>query len=224
MPGLLPRLCADMQRSIPEQHWQPSRAAIVGSMAIRKAKQQARVLKRKTVFRGPIFQLTSERVVEPGGVEVRRDIVRHPGSVVILAVEEDGREPRILLARQYRYAVQARLWELPAGRIDRGEPALAAAKRELKEETGYTAAQWKLALRFWASPGFLDESMALYAARKLRPGTAQPEEDEIISKRFVGLSAAVKMVMRGKIRDGKTIAGILWLERTHARPLPKRWR
>ncbi|HZQ92118.1 MAG TPA: NUDIX hydrolase [Terriglobales bacterium] len=170
-----------------------------------------RVLKSTTVFRGPIFYVVSDRVLEPGGVVVRRDIIRHPGSVVIMPVDDTGREPRILLARQYRYAAQARLWELPAGRIDPGEGELAGARRELLEETGYTAAHWQLALRFWVSPGFLDETMAVYMATGLRRGKASPEEDEFISKRFFPLRHAVRLVMAHRIQDAKTIAAVLWL-------------
>jgi ADP-ribose pyrophosphatase len=101
--------------------------------------------------------------------------------------------------------------ELPAGRIDKGEQALAAAKRELIEETGYRAATWRKILEFYASPGFVAEPMTLFWARGLTPGRAQPEADEVISQQFVPLSKAVQMVIRGGIRDAKTIAGILWL-------------
>ena len=130
---------------------------------------------------------------------MRRDVVRHPGSVVVMAVD-DAREPwRILLIRQFRYAAARELWELPAGRIDEGEQTLAAAKRELLEETGITAQRWKKALHSSLSPGFLDETMALYLARGPEQGKAQPEEDEVIQARFFPLSLAVKMVMSGKI-------------------------
>jgi len=104
---------------------------------------QAHLVASREVYTGPLFRVTRDEVIEPSGVHVRRDIVRHTGSVVILAIEENGREPRILLERQYRHAAQSYLWELPAGRIDEGEKALAAAKRELKEETGYIASRWK---------------------------------------------------------------------------------
>lgn len=176
----------------------------------------ARVLSSREVYNGPAFRVTADEVLEPSGVRTRRDIVRHSGSVVILAVEEGRPEPRILLERQYRHAARQLLWELPAGRIDAGESDLAAAKRELLEETGYTASRWRRILSFYASPGFLAETMNLYQARGLRPGQAQPEADEVIHIRMVPLSAAVRMVMRGTIKDAKTISGILWLSQSRA--------
>lgn len=176
-------------------------------------RKRARVVSSKTVYRGPVFSVTTDYVSEPGGDKPqRRDMVRHQGSVVVLAMEEGRGEPRVLLARQYRHAANGSLWELPAGRIDEGEAELAAAKRELREETGYSARKWKRAFRFYASPGFLNETMAIYLARGLVRGEAQPEEDEFITKRLFPLSAAVRMALNGRIRDGKTIAGVLWLD------------
>ena len=186
-------------------------------MAMARKNKQARLLASKVVFRGPVFYVSSDRVQEPGGIVARRDMVRHQGSVVILAVDDSRSEARVLLARQYRYAAKQLLWELPAGRIDAGEQPLAAAKRELLEETGYTARQWKRALYFYSSPGFLDETMAMYLASGLIPGQAQPEEDEVIQKRLFPLPAAVRMVMNGRIQDGKTIAGVLWLQQKQSR-------
>jgi ADP-ribose pyrophosphatase len=175
------------------------------------AKSKAvQVLSSKIVHTGPVFLVTSDEVVEPSGVKVRRDIIRHPGSVVILALDERKSEPSVLLIRQYRYAANQELWELPAGRIDKGEDALAAAKRELAEETGYSASVWKLALYYYASPGFLDETMSIFAARTLRKGKASPEEDEFITCKLVPLGKAVRWVMTGKLQDGKAIAGVLW--------------
>src|SRR5260370_18779223 len=95
-----------------------------------------RILKSKVVFRGPVFYVSSEMVKEPAGIEVRRDIIHHPGSVVVLVVDDTHRQPRVLLARQYRYAAGQRLWELPAGRIDTGESELPARKRGLLAHTG----------------------------------------------------------------------------------------
>lgn len=184
-----------------------------------KSKRLARVISSKSVFEGPVFRVFSEQVQEPDGVRVRRDIVRHQGSIVILALYEDGsrRPPRVLLERQYRHAVGARMWELPAGSLEPGENKLAAAKRELAEETGYTAARWRKALFFYVSPGFLDETMEVYLARGLKKGQAQPEDDERIATRFFPLPQAVRMAMTGKIKDAKTLASLLWLDRRLAR-------
>ena len=180
-------------------------------MAKSHNKAQARVLSSKTVFRGRVFDVVTQQVAEPDGVRVRRDIVQHPGSIVVLAVDDSGSTPRVLLERQYRHAAKARLWELPAGSLDPGEKPLPAAKRELLEETGYSAGKWEKALYFYVSPGFLTESMHVYLARGLKKGKAQPEEDERIAIRFFPLKQAINMAMSGKIIDGKTIAGLLWL-------------
>ena len=176
----------------------------------RSSTKAAKVLSSRVVFRGPVFSVVSDRVLEPGGIRARRDVIRHSGSVVVLAVDETGREPRVLLERQYRYAAGQYLWELPAGRIDPGESERAGAQRELLEETGFTATSWTRALHFYVSPGFLDETMAIYLARGLRKGKAQPEEDEVIGVRFWALSAARKMISSHRIRDAKTITGLLW--------------
>jgi ADP-ribose pyrophosphatase len=176
----------------------------------KKATAKARVLSSREVYHGPAFRVTADEVLEPSGVRTRRDIVHHSGSVVILAIEEAKSEPRVLLERQYRHAARQMLWELPAGRIDEGENDLHAAKRELLEETGYTASRWRRILHFYASPGFL------------RAGPAQPEADEVIKIRMVPLSAAVRMVMRGTIKDGKTIAGVLWLSQSRRGSKPRK--
>src|SRR5215472_18040274 len=152
------------------------------------ANRKARVLSSTVPYRGPVFWVTTDEVLEPSGVRVRRDVVRHSGSVVILAVDETSRAPRVLLEKQYRHAAGTFLYELPAGRIDEGENELKAAKRELLEETGYSARSWKRILRFWASPGFVAEAMSLYLARGLKLGQAQPEADEIIEIALVPLS------------------------------------
>ncbi len=177
-----------------------------------RSKKRARLVSSRTVYKGPVFSVTTDQVEEPGGVKVRRDLIHHSGSVVVLAVDDSTSTPRVLLERQYRHAAGDYLWELPAGRIDPGEPELEAAKRELLEETGYTATNWRRILKFYASPGFVAETMAVYLATGLRRGTAQPEEDEVIFKRLVPLPAAVQMVLSGRIRDAKTISSVLWLD------------
>ena len=121
--------------------------------------------------------------------------------------------PCVLLERQYRHAAGEYLWELPAGRVDPGENELQAAKRELIEETGYRAERWKRILKFYASPGFMNETMAVYLATGLRRGDAEPEPDEVIQQRLVPLATAVKMILSGTVRDAKTISSVLWLDR-----------
>jgi ADP-ribose pyrophosphatase len=182
-----------------------------------RKQSSVRVLSSKTVFRGPVFSVVSQQVQEPDGVQVRRDIVQHPGSIVILAVDDSGKTPRVLLERQYRHAAGDRLWELPAGSIDSGEEHLSAAKRELVEETGYSAAKWQKVLYFFVSPGFLTESMHVFLASGLKKGRSQPEEDERIAVRFFSIKQAIQMVMSGKIMDAKTIAPLLWLEKKLSR-------
>jgi ADP-ribose pyrophosphatase len=182
------------------------------SKARDKKSPRARLLSSRTVYRGPVFTVTTDHVLEPGGIKVRRDLIHHSGSVVVLAVDDSSSVPRVLLERQYRHAAKDYLWELPAGRIDPGENELEAARRELIEETGYRASRWQRILKFYASPGFIAETMAVYLATRLREGEAEPEADEIIEKRMLPLPRVVSMIMKGSIHDAKTICSVLWLE------------
>jgi ADP-ribose pyrophosphatase len=205
-------------KPLPLQLTTPSVVLYIISMAKRsrsakkKSHPKARLLSSKTVYRGPVFTVTTDHVLEPGGVRARRDLIHHSGSIVVLAVDKSKAGLRVLLERQYRHAAGDYLWELPAGRIDPGETELHAAKRELLEETGYSATKWRRILKFYASPGFVAETMAVYLATGLQAGIAQPEDDEVIYKRLVPLPSAVGMAVGGTIRDAKTISSILWLE------------
>ena len=197
----------------------PAKKALTRNLnhkAIRKKQSRPRdhvkLVSSTTAFAGPVFHVSSDRVQEPGGIVVRRDVVHHGGSLVILAVDGESSNPRVLLERQYRYAAGKFLWELPAGSLDPGEQPLAGAKRELLEETGYRAKSWSRALFFYPSPGFVDETMTIYLARGLTPGPSHPEADEFITWKLTPLSLALKMIRLGTIQDGKTIAGALWLD------------
>ncbi|MDE3063965.1 MAG: NUDIX hydrolase, partial [Acidobacteriota bacterium] len=152
-----------------------------------------------------------------------RDVIRHNGSVVILALDrsKNKKDPWIVVERQYRHAANQFLWELPAGKLDPGEEPLAGAQRELEEETGYRAKRWKPLVEYFASPGFLGESMKVFLAEGLIPGDAHPEEDEEIELRLVKLSDAVKMIEQGAILDGKTLTSVLLYTRMLAKKRKK---
>ena len=196
---------------MPSRNSTSRQASSASSRKTKTVKGPLEVLSSRTVFHGRVFDVTRDHVREPNGVTAIREVIRHSGSVVILAVDDSTPEPRILLERQYRYAANDFLLELPAGRIDPGESALAAGKRELLEETGYTARHWKKVLFFYPSPGFLEETMTVFFANGLQAGKAQPEADEKIDHELVPLSAVLKMISSGSIKDGKTIASVLWL-------------
>ena len=168
------------------------------------------ILSSRLSYEGPLFRVVTDRLREPTGKDVTRDIIRHNGSVVILALEKSKskKDPLVLVERQFRHAAQQYLYELPAGTIDAGEDHLAAAKRELLEETGYQAKKWTKLLRYFASPGFLGEWMQIFLAEGLTPGPAAPEDDESLELQFVPLSELLRLIGDGKILDGKTIVSI----------------
>ena len=179
------------------------------------AAQTAEVLSSTVVFEGRLFRVVRDRLIEPGGHENERDVVRHNGSAVILAVDnsKSKKDPWIVMERQYRHAARQFLWELPAGKIEPGEDPMAGAERELAEETGYRAKKWRPMIEFFPSPGFVGESMTVYLAEGLTAGDSAPEEDEKIELRLVKLSEVLKMIGKGAIRDGKTLCGVLWYAR-----------
>ena len=173
------------------------------------------VLSSTISYEGPLFRVMTDEVREPGGEPVRRDVVRHGGSVVVLAIDDakSKRDPLILLERQYRHAAAQYLYEIPAGKLEPGEDPLQGAKRELLEETGYKAKHWSKLVRFFASPGFLGEWMQIFLAEGLTPGDAQPEDDEQIELFAVPLSELLRQIEAGRILDGKTIAATLLYDR-----------
>ena len=140
-------------------------------------------------------------------MKTTREVITHPGSVVVLPVLDDG---RIVLIRQYRHAARQYLWELVAGRIDNGESPKKGAARELIEETGYRAKRFKVFLDVFPTPGFLEERMYILLAEGLTAGEAQPEEDEKIEARSYTRKELEKMMKEGRIRDAKTVAGLLY--------------
>lgn len=154
------------------------------------------------------MEVRVDQVREPRGVKAQRELVCHPGSVVVLPIFADG---RVLLIRQFRYAAGQSLWELVAGGLEPGERPLRAAARELAEETGYRARRFERALDFYPSPGILNEKMHLIVARDLTRGEAAPEPDERITARAFSVAELRRMARTGRIKDGKTLAGLFWL-------------
>jgi ADP-ribose pyrophosphatase len=152
----------------------------------------------------PIFTVTFDRAIDPSGFEIKRAIVQHGGSAVMMPVDSRG---RILLVRQYRLPARQYLWELPAGRLDPGESLLKAAKRELAEETGFKAKKWDKLAEFYPSPGFLSEKMTIFLATELTAGEATPMEDERIEVRWFSRRELGEWIQTGKIKDAKTMIG-----------------
>jgi ADP-ribose pyrophosphatase len=181
--------------------------------------ERATVLSSKVVYQGPLFCVRHDMIVEPSGQTNERDVIRHNGSVVILALDgsKSKRDPWVVMERQYRHAANQYLWELPAGKLDPGETPLAGAQRELAEETGYRAKKWRPLVEYYASPGFLGESMKVFLAEGLEPGEARPEEDEEIELRLVKMSELLKMIEKGAILDGKTMTSVLLYARLQSR-------
>lgn len=181
--------------------------------------ERAEVISSEVVYTGPLFRVLHDRIIEPGGRRNERDVIRHSGSVVILALDtsKSRKNPWVVMERQYRHAANQFLWELPAGKLDPGEDPLAGAQRELKEETGYIAKKWRPLVEYYASPGFLGESMKVFLAEGLQAGEAQPEEDEQIELRLVKLAEVLKMIEKGAILDGKTMTSVLLYARLKGR-------
>lgn len=172
--------------------------------------QNRKVVESKWIYRGKIFSVRIDKVEDSGRTH-QVEVVEHPGSFAIAALADDG----LILVRQYRHAVGADLWEIPAGTAEEDESCEDGARRELQEETGYSADTFELIGKLYPTPGFCDEVVHLYAARGLHAGVANPEEDESIEVRQVSFADAWRMQASGEIADMKTVVALLWLS---ARP------
>jgi len=170
-----------------------------------------------TAYDGPFLKVERDRVRLPDGAVSHREFIRHPGAVVILPLFDDG---RVLLERQFRYPLNRVFVEFPAGKIDPGEDHLACAKRELEEETGYTASDWRFVCTIHNAIAYSDEHLDLYLARGLSPGQAKLDEGEFLETFTATVPELLAMVRRGEVTDVKTIIGAFWLEKITAGTWP----
>lgn len=156
------------------------------------------------IYNGRIISLEQHEVRLPSGKAAKREIVRHPGAVAVLALDGD----RMIVVEQYRKPLEKSQVEIPAGKLDPGEDPLEAAKRELSEETGYTCGSIRHIFSFYTSPGFADEQLHLYVAEELTPGDVHPDEDEFLDCFAVTLEEAKALIREGRMSDAKTIAAV----------------
>jgi len=168
-------------------------------------------LESENIFDGNLLHIKKDKVKLPNGGEAYREWVKHPGAAAVIPLTDQG---EIILVRQYRYPIDEVTLEIPAGKLDvSGEDPLECAKRELSEETGYTAQEYKFLSKLATSVGFSDEVIYIYAAKGLKAGTQHTDEDEFINVVKVPLAEAVEMVLDGRINDGKSVTAILMLDR-----------
>lgn len=178
----------------------------------------AQVLSSEMIYEGPVFGLRRDELIEPTGLRTKREVITHPGSVVVLPVLPDG---RIVMIQQYRHATKQYLWELVAGRMEPGEDPKQAAARELAEETGYRAKNLRVFLYVFPTPGFLEEKMFLLLASDVVEGEASPEDDEKIISAVYEPAELERMIERGELHDAKSVAGLLYYFRFISSPNAK---
>lgn len=173
--------------------------------------QTAEVLQKAMVHRGRVFDFTKETVRLTNGVTVDMEVIRHPGAAAIVPLTADG---QIIMLKQYRHAVGGPLWEIPAGTMDAADASpLACARRELVEETGFSAANWDALGELTPVPGYSDERIHLFLARDLSPAAQNLDEDEIVAVHPLPLVQVRRMIFEGEITDAKTIAGLFMIEK-----------
>jgi ADP-ribose diphosphatase len=165
---------------------------------------------REIVHVGRKIRVAVDTTTAPDGSIIRRDAILHPGAVVILPVLDAD---HVVLLRNHRFVIGETLWEVPAGTVEPGEALQTCARRELAEETGYTAAKWRSLGYLYASPGVLDEKLHLFVAEELTPGPARPEADEQLHPVTLRFADAIQMCLTGEIRDAKTVTSLLLWER-----------
>ena len=168
------------------------------------------IISSEEKYRCSIFRVTEDEARDPDGFFIKRSIIRHPGSAVVMPVDD---QERVLLVRQFRLPANRYLWEIPAGKVDEGENVFQAAQRELSEETGLSAKTWKEMISFYPSPGFMEEKMTIFLATGLTQGQAHNMDDERIECRWFTVDEIEAGMANGEIQDAKTIVGYLMWRR-----------
>ena len=165
------------------------------------------------IHKGRVFNVFQENVRLPNDVLMNIDVIRHPGAAAIVPLT---RNHTVIMLQQYRHAVGGTIWEIPAGTLDSGESPLVCAQRELTEETGYQAADWRMLGEITPVPGYSDERIQIFLATELTISVQNLDSDEVLDVREVAFTEALKMISRGDIQDAKTICGLFmadaWLK------------
>ncbi|MEW9669653.1 NUDIX domain-containing protein [Ammoniphilus sp. 3BR4] len=173
------------------------------------SKFHEKTIKSDLIFEGKVITLQVDEVELPNGNLSKREIVKHPGAVAVIAVTPEN---RIIMVRQFRKPLEKTILEIPAGKLEKGEEPLACAKRELIEETGYRASEMKFVSSFYTSPGFADEIIHIYEAQGIQAGVAQPDQDEFVDLVEVTLEEAFQYIQSGDIIDAKTVFAVYYWE------------
>ena len=175
-------------------------------------------LSSRRIYTGKVLSLDLDLVQFPDGSTGELEMIRHSGASAIVPIfDVEKSDPEILLIRQYRYAANGYVYEIPAGRLDNGETPENCARRELREETGYSANQFRSLTTIYTTPGFTDERIHLFAGEGLTPGKDARESDEFLELHPVPLSKAMAMILAGEIVDGKTIVGLFLVQSNQGR-------
>ena len=174
----------------------------------------AKINDRVTIHRGSVFELIRENVTLENGTTTDVEFIEHPGAAAIVPFLSDN---RVVMLKQYRHALKKVIWEMPAGTLDPKEDVLSCAKRELVEETGYSADQWHRLGEITPVPGYSNERIHIFLARELQPAAQNLDADEVIQVQEVEFQTALEMIGSGEIQDAKSITGLLmasaWLEK-----------
>ena len=166
-----------------------------------------KTIKTEQIYNGRVINLRKDEVTLPDGKKSIREIIDHPGAVVILA---ENKEMKLIMVEQFRKAVEDVLLELPAGTIEPNEDTIECAKRELEEETGYQAERWQKVIEFYSAPGFCNEKLTLFFAHNLVKTSTNTDHDEFIEVKDVDRSEIISLIKNNQIKDAKTLIGILW--------------